>query len=575
MTGKSESKSESGVRTGAYASPVGAALLIAACLGVEVAQAQAIMRTPTISVPTRTPTISPSIAARVGPTVSARAVSVDRGPRTIATIPHTTTSRLRPTTVQPYARYSPNLYPACTAPYRDADGECLAQPNAGGGDPGKPVKKSAGKGRGNVTPVVAGNLRSFANEFVAEIDGTMSPGDADALARRHGLTRISSESFPLIGATFGLFRITDGRPYETVRREFATDGSVRSVQPNFRYVLQDQKSTPPSEGDPAQYALTKLRLPQAHTLAHGANVTVAVIDSGIDTRHPELANSIADNFDALGSAEGPHVHGTGIAGAIVAHDRLMGSAPEARIIAIRAFGGTNGGAESSSYIILRSLNYAAEHGAQIVNMSFAGPKDAVIERAIAATAARGLVLIAAAGNAGAKSPPLYPAANPNVIAVSATDQKDRLFTASNRGNYIAVAAPGVDIFLPAPDGKYQMTSGTSFSAAYVSGVAALLLERNYALKPEALRMTLAKTARDLGSPGRDELFGDGQADAFAAVMAVPADSTTPVAAASGTTKREDAAKRRDEPNSRAIEQPSLSSADDKATVSQADRPATR
>ncbi|GMP10570.1 MULTISPECIES: S8 family serine peptidase [Bradyrhizobium] len=571
MTGKSESR----VRAGAYASSVGAALLIAACLGVEVAQAQAIMRTPTISVPTRTPTISPSIAPRIAPTISARAVSVDRGPRTMATIPHTTTSRLRPTTtVLPYARYSPNLYPACTAPYRDADGECLAQPNAGGGGPGKPAKKSAGKGRGNATPAAA-NLRSFANEFVAEIDGALSPGDADALARRHGLTRISSESFPLIGATFGLFRITDGRPYETVRREFAADGSVRSVQPNFRYVLQDQKSTPPSEGDPAQYVLTKLRLPQAHTLAHGANVTVAVIDSGIDTKHPELANSVADNFDALGSAEGPHVHGTGIAGAIVAHDRLMGSAPEARIIAIRAFGGANGGAESSSYIILRSLNYAAEHGAQIVNMSFAGPKDAVIERAIAATAARGLVLIAAAGNAGAKSPPLYPAANPNVIAVSATDQQDRLFTASNRGNYIAVAAPGVDIFLPAPDGKYQMTSGTSFSAAYVSGVAALLLERNYTLKPEALRMTLAKTARDLGSPGRDELFGDGQADAFAAVMAVPADGATPVAAASGTTKREDAGKRRDEPGTRAIEQPSLSSADDKSTVSQADRPATR
>ncbi|NUR13918.1 MAG: S8 family serine peptidase [Bradyrhizobium sp.] len=571
MTGKSESR----VRVGAWASSIGAALLLTAGLGVEVAQAQAIMRTPTISVPSRTPTISPSIAPRVSPNVAARAVSVDRGPRTIATIPHTTSSRIRPTTtVLPYARYSPNLYPACTAPYRDADGECLAQPNTGGGGSAKPGKKGAGKGRGNPTPAVA-NLRSFANEFVAELDGTLSPADADGLARRHGLTRISSESFPLIGATFGLFRITDGRPYETVRREFAADGSVRSVQPNFRYVLQDQKSTIPSEGDPAQYALAKLRLPQAHTLAHGANVTVAVIDSGIDAKHPELANSVADNFDALGSAEGPHVHGTGIAGAIVAHGRLMGSAPEARIIAIRAFGGTNGGAESSSYIILRSLNYAAEHGAQIVNMSFAGPKDAVIERAIAATAARGLVLIAAAGNAGAKSPPLYPAANPNVIAVSATDQQDRLFTASNRGNYIAVAAPGVDIFLPAPDGKYQMTSGTSFSAAYVSGVAALLLERNYTLKPEALRMTLAKTARDLGSPGRDELFGDGQADAFAAVMAVASDSATPVAAASGTTKREDAGTRRDEPGSRAIEQPSWSSAADKSTVFQADRSAPR
>ncbi|MDA9425329.1 MULTISPECIES: S8 family serine peptidase [Bradyrhizobium] len=569
MTGESESR----VRAAAYASSVAAALLVTFCLGVEVAKAQAIMRTPTISVPSRTPTISPSIAPRVSPTVSARAVSVDRGPRPITTarIP---SARIGPAPVLPYARYSPNLYPACTAPYRAADGECLAQPNAGGEGSGKSGKKGAGKGRGNNTPVAV-NQRTFANEFVAEIDGTLSVTEADELARRHGLARVASENFPLIGATFGLFRITDGRPYETVRREFAADGSVRSVQPNFRYVLQDQNPSAPVEGDPAQYALTKLRLPQAHTLANGANVTVAVIDSSIDARHPELANSIADNFDALGSAEGPHVHGTGIAGAIVAHARLMGSAPEARIIAIRAFGGANGGAESSSYIILRSLNYAAEHGAQIVNMSFAGPKDAVIERAIAATAARGLVLIAAAGNAGAKSPPLYPAANPNVIAVSATDRQDRLFSASNRGNYIALAAPGVDIFLPAPDGKYQMTSGTSFSAAHVSGVAALLLERNHALKPEALRMTLAKTARDLGSPGRDDLFGDGQTDAFAAVMAVPADRATPVATASGTTKREDAEKRRDEPGSRAIEQPSLSSADDKSAVSQADKPAAR
>jgi len=571
MTGKSESR----VRTGARALSVGVALLVAFCFGVELAQAQAIMRPPTISVPSRTPTVSPNITPRVSPNIAARAVSVGRGPRTMATIPHTTTSRIRPTTpVLPYARYSPNLYPACTAAYRSADGECLAQPNAGGEGTGKSGKKSAGKGRGNNTPVAL-TSRSFAGEFVAEIDGALSTAEADELARRHGLTRLASENFPLIGATFGLFRISDGRPYETVRREFAADGSVRSLQPNFRYVLQDQKSSAATEGDPAQYALAKLRLPQAHTLAHGANVTIAVIDSGIDARHPELANSVADNFDALGSAEGPHVHGTGIAGAIAAHARLMGSAPEARIIAIRAFGGANGGAESSSYIILRSLNYAAEHGAQIVNMSFAGPKDAVIERAIAATAARGLILIAAAGNAGAKSPPLYPAANPNVIAVSATDRQDRLFSASNRGNYIAVAAPGVDIFLPAPDGKYQVTSGTSFSAAYVSGVAALLLERNHALKPEALRTALVKTARDLGSPGRDDLFGDGQADAFAAVMAVPADSATPVAAAPGTTKREDAPKRRDEPGIRAIEQPSLSSAEDKSAVSQADRPAAR
>ncbi|MBR0848784.1 S8 family serine peptidase [Bradyrhizobium diazoefficiens] len=556
-------KSASGMTVGVYASSVGAGLLLVACLGVEAAGAQAIMRTPTINIPTRTPTISPNIPAR--------AVNVNGGSRPITTarIPVRTVT----TPVLPYARYSPNLYPACTAPYRDDDGECLAQPNAAGGG-GKSGKKSAGKGGGSNTTVAAG-ARGNANEFVAEIDAALSVSEADELARRHGLTRIASESFPLIGATIGLFRITDGSPPERAKRQFAADGSVRSVQPNFRYVLQDQKVAVPAEGDPAQYALAKLRLPQAHTLVHGANVTIAVIDSGIDTTHPELTNSIADNFDALGSTEGPHVHGTGIAGAIVAHGRLMGSAPEARIIAIRAFGGTTGGAASNSWVILRSLNYAAEHGAQIVNMSFAGPKDAVIERAIAATAARGLVLVAAAGNAGAKSPPLYPAANPNVIAVSATDQQDKLFSASNRGNHIALAAPGVDIFLPAPDGKYQMTSGTSFSAAYVSGVAALLLERNYALKPEALRLTLAKTARDIGSPGRDDLFGDGEADAFAAVMAVPADSSTPVAAAAPTTKREDGEKPKGDPGIRAIAQPSLSGAGDKSAVSQADRPAAR
>jgi subtilisin family serine protease len=369
------------------------------------------------------------------------------------------------------------------------------------------------------------------NEFVAEIDGAMSLADADALARSHGMERIASQKFPLVDGTVGLFRIIDRRPADTVRRELAADVRVKSVQPNFRYVLQDQKKTL-TEGDPAQYAVAQLRLPQAHTLARGMNVTIAVIDSGIDVKHPELANSVADSFDALGSKEGPHVHGTGIAGAIVAHARLMGSAPEARLLAIRAFGSASGAAESTSYVILKGLDYAVEHGAQIVNMSFAGPKDPMIERGIAATAARGILLVAAAGNAGAKSPPLYPAANPNVIAVSGTDAQEKLFTASNRGNHIAIAAPGVDIFLPAPDEKYQITSGTSFSAAYVSGIAALIMERNPALKPNDVRAILTKTARDLGAPGRDDLFGAGEADAFAAVTAVVDTPQVPMAATS-------------------------------------------
>jgi subtilisin family serine protease len=474
------------------------------------------------------------VAPRINPTIAARpVVRADTVARTPPSRIMSSTLRVRRGAgVLPYARFSPNLYPACEYAFRGPDGECFDRPvmSAGGGNGTSTKKGNSGSRNNNAQAAV--NLRAVQNELVAEIDSALSTAEADELARRHGLERIASQSFPLLGSTIGLFRIVDRRPVDMVRREFAADGRVRSVQLNLRHFLQDQKK-PAIEGDVAQYAVAQLRLPQAHALARGMNVTIAVIDSGVDVKHPELANSVADSFDALGSSEGPHVHGTGIAGAIVAHAKLMGSAPEARLLAIRAFGAGSKGAESTSYVILRGLDYAVEHGAQIINMSFAGPKDPLIERGIAATAARGILMVAAAGNAGAKSPPLYPAANPNVIAVSGTDAQDKLFAASNRGNHIAISAPGADIFLPAPDEKYQITSGTSFSAAYVSGVAALLLERNPALKPGDVRAILTKTARDLGAPGRDDQFGAGEADAFAAVTAATAAPAVPLASVSG------------------------------------------
>jgi subtilisin family serine protease len=526
------------VRTRRAAVVLSAALLPLIAFGPS-APAQSIMRTPNLNVGSRVPTINPTVTPRINPTIAARPVvradTVARTPPSrVGTM--NSTLRVRPgdgvKSTFPHMRLSPNLYPACQYALRGPDGECFDRPvMSGGGGNGASAKKG-NKGSRNNNAQAAVNLRAVRNELVAEIDGALSTVEADELARRHGLERIASQSFPLLGGTIGLFRIIDNRPMDMVRREFAADGSVRSVQLNFRYVLQDAKKLA-IEGDAAQYAVAQLRLPQAHALARGMNVTIAVIDSGIDVKHPELANSVADSFDALGSREGPHVHGTGIAGAIVAHAKLMGSAPEARLLAIRAFGAGSKGAESTSYVILRGLDYAAEHGAQIINMSFAGPKDSLIERGIAATAARGILMVAAAGNAGAKSPPLYPAANPNVIAVSGTDAQDKLFAASNRGKHIAISAPGADIFLPAPDEKYQITSGTSFSAAYVSGVAALLLERNPALKPGDVRAILTKTARDLGAPGRDDQFGAGEADAFAAVTAATAAPAVPLASVSG------------------------------------------
>jgi hypothetical protein len=479
------------------------------------------VRTTTVTTTSVTARVTPNVTAivtpRVTPTITPRVTPVVT-PRVAVVVP-----------TLPYVRYSPNLYPACSYAYRSSGGECSGQPvssvdpGGGGGFSGPPSRSQNAGGARRNTAQAAVNLRYISDQIIAEVDNSQ----ADDLARRHRLTRIASQDFPLIGSAMSLFRITDRRSVETVRTELAAAG-VRAVYLNFRYLLQDQKSAP-AEGDPAQYALAKLRLPEAHALSRGANVTVAVIDSGIDVAHPELADAIAGSFDALGAKEGPHVHGTGIAGAIVSHARLMGSAPKARILAIRAFGAARSGAESTSFVILKSLDFAAMHGAQIVNMSFAGPQDPLVERGIAAAATRGMVLVAASGNAGAKSPPLYPAANPNVIAVSATDAHDRLFAASNRGSHIAVAAPGVDIFLPAPDGKYQMTSGTSFSAAYISGLAALMMARNPRLLPAEVRAILVKTARDLGLPGRDDLFGAGEADAFGAVTAV-VDAAVPVAA---------------------------------------------
>jgi subtilisin family serine protease len=473
-----------------------AALPLLICCEGTAALAQSMMRSPNVNIAPRIPHIDPNIAGR--------AVTGVMGD----------SNRIRPD---------------CSAASRDAGGNCSGQ-TVTSADRGVGKGKDKDKAGGGTTSSASLNSRAIANEVVAEIDGALSEAQADALGRRHGLRLVGSQSFPLIGATIGLFRIAGGKTVAAASREFASESGVRSVQPNFRYVLQDQ-NTGLSEGDPAQYALAKLRLPQAHTLAHGVNVTIAVIDSGIDLKHPEFAGVTITPFDALGSKEGPHAHGTGVAGAIVSHGRLMGSAPAAHILAIRAFATSGKSAESTSYVILKGLDWSAAHGAQIVNMSFAGPKDALVERGLAALAVRNILMVAAAGNAGPKSPPLYPGADSNVVAVSATDAQDKLFAASNRGSYVAVAAPGVDIFLPAPDEKYQIISGTSFSAAYVSGLAALILERNPGLKPEDVRAILTKTARDLGPPGRDDQFGAGEADAFAAVSAAPVPST-PVAAVS-------------------------------------------
>jgi subtilisin family serine protease len=295
-----------------------------------------------------------------------------------------------------------------------------------------------------------------------------------------------------------------------------TDRLVAGAQPNYLYALAQDQQEPVNS---AQYAPEKLKLLDAHRLASGNRVLVAIIDSEVDGSHPDLAGTITATFEASADDEKPHSHGTGMAGAIAAHRTMLGTAPRVGLLTVRAFSSTANSAQGTTFNILKGLDWAADEGARVVNMSFAGPSDPRLRDALAKANKRGMVLIAAAGNAGPNSPPLYPGADPNVIAVTATDSRDALFPGANRGNYIAVAAPGVDVFAPAPDGTYQLTTGTSVAPAEVSGVAALLIERNPALTPAAVRKILMDTAKKLGPKGRDPNFGAGLVNALDAVRA--------------------------------------------------------
>jgi subtilisin family serine protease len=304
-----------------------------------------------------------------------------------------------------------------------------------------------------------------------------------------------------------------------VVRAIEADRSTVSVSLNYIMRLYGEPGTeiaPPLE----QYALAKMQLPQAHVLARGGDVLVAIIDGSVDASHPELQGVIEDTFNAAPAGEKVHSHGTAVAGAIAAHARLKGSAPAARILAAQAFDRGQDRTEGNGFTVARAIYWATDRGARVINMSFAGMRDPNIEQSMRYARQKGVILVAAAGNKGPLSAPLFPAANPDVIAVTATDQNDKVFQAANRGKHIAVAAPGVELFLPGLNGTYQEISGTSFAAAEVSGAIALLIERKPDLTHDDARRILMSTARDLGPPGFDPHFGAGLVDAFRAVLSI-------------------------------------------------------
>ncbi len=419
----------------------------------------------------------------------------------------------------------PHIYiPPPHGPY--IDGTAIVVPPQGPYRPPQNARRAP-----SVGAPPANERRLVPDEVLIEVSGAVGPQQIEALQRRHRLTRIDSQAFQLSGTTMFRWRFPDRRSVGAVVRALEADGIVAAAQPNYVFSVQQDAAAAARKGDAAQYELAKLRLPQAHAIAIGDGVLVAVIDSGVDADHPELVGAVAGTFDTLPPPLKPDKHGTAIAGLIAAHGRLTGAAPGAKILVVRAFNPkAAGAAEGTTFNILKGLDWAAANHARIINMSFAGPSDPAIRRSLESAHEKGIVLVAAAGNAGPKSPPLYPAADPNVIAVTATDDEDKLFPLSNRGRHIAVAAPGAQILVANPDGNYAVSSGTSYSAAEVTGIVALMLERRPDLSPDRVRTILLAAAQDLGPMGRDTLFGAGLADAYGSLMAegVPLAASVPL-----------------------------------------------
>jgi hypothetical protein len=385
-------------------------------------------------------------------------------------------------------------------------------PSAGPGTASSPLR------RPGIGGLPSANDRDYLpDEVVIQLAANGADQAARSLAQRFRLTQVDSFDVPGAGTRLYRWRFSGRRTAPQVVRAIEADRSTVSVSLNYIMRLYGEAPGAESAAPLEQYAVAKMQLPQAHVLAQGGHVLIAIVDGGVDASHPELRGVIADTFDAVRAGNKPHSHGTAVAGAIAAHARLRGSAPAARILAAQAFDGVKDG---DGHTVAKAIYWATDRGARIINMSFAGTRDPSIEQSLRYARHKGVILVAAVGNKGPLSPALFPAADADVIAVTATDQNDKVFQAANRGKHIAVAAPGVELFLPGLNGTYQEISGTSFAAAEVSGAVALLVERKPSLTHDEARRILMSTARDLGPPGYDAHFGAGLVDAYRAVLSI-------------------------------------------------------
>ncbi|MBT2379329.1 serine protease [Streptomyces sp. CB00316] len=291
-----------------------------------------------------------------------------------------------------------------------------------------------------------------------------------------------------------------------------------------------------------QWALAAMHTDRAWQTTQGEGVTVAVLDTGVDGTHPDLAGQVLPGEDLVGfgATKGDPswaLHGTAMAGIIAGRgngpgraDGILGIAPEVKILPVRVILESKDPARAKARktrgtALAQGIRWAADNGADVINLSLGDDSESAHpdpgeDSAIQYALSKGISVVASAGNGGEKGDRIsYPAAYPGVIAVAAVDEYGTHASFSTRRWYATVSAPGVDIVVANPDGHYYIEWGTSAAAAFVSGAVALVRAAHPGLDPAQIKKLLADTARDAPAEGRDDARGYGIVDPAEAIEA--------------------------------------------------------
>lgn len=341
------------------------------------------------------------------------------------------------------------------------------------------------------------------------------------LAQLYRLRTLYSWTMASLGEQCVVFEVPRGKSAQDLVKRLASHPRVGSAQTVETFHVQGGTDPYASR----QYSSRALRLDQAHRWATGKGVRVAVVDTGVDFDHPDLrdrvvkAQSFVDKGEKTFTTD---IHGTAVAGLIAASANngvgIVGVAPGAEIYALKACWQQPPGSREAlcnSYTLAKAVDFAILQDVQVLNFSLAGPPDPLLGRLIGAALAKGIVVVAADGGAPSLG---FPASYQGVIGILGSDPKGGAISPAGTRVLSTLAAPSVDILTTAPRESYDFFSGSSFAAAQVSGIAALLLEKSPKLTPAQLAAVIRKTARPL-SPSPIA-----QVDACAAVASVAGDA---------------------------------------------------